>query len=374
MVSEKYIRDYLVSYEHQLFNGKWNYTGGCVLMGAIAMYEATGDASYLDVVQNFAKEFVDAQGTIYGYAPQEHNVDLMCSGNVLYFLSDSCGDSRFRTGIETVMRNLREQPRTQEGNFWHKGIYPNQVWLDGLYMAQPFYVRYITRYAAKKDYADTISQFRNVRKYLFDEEKKLYYHGYDESRQVYWADKETGRSRAFWLRAIGWYVMALVDCYESMDCPPEDKQLLADLLRECIEGLLLYQDKRTCLFYQVVDMPHLPGNYLESSGSAMIAYALLKGARLSMLRRAPYAAAGEAVLCGLVTENMAMDHGRIRLKNSCRTAGLGPADDLRRDGTPAYYVSEPITDDNAHGAAAFIMAYSEYLKLKKEKEMQYEQT
>ena len=158
--------------------------------------------------------------------------------------------------------------------------------------------------------------------------------------------------------------MAFVDCYELMDCSKADKQLLADLLKEAVDGLLAHQDKESCLFYQVVDMPELPGNYLETSGSAMAAYALLKGFRLGMLQKEAYKKHGEDILCGLCARHMRMDGGRLHLTQICRTGGLGPASDLRRDGTPEYYVSEPIMEDNGHGAAALIMAYSEYLRLR----------
>lgn len=364
MILERYVRSFLSEYEEQLFHGKWNYTGGCVLMGAKYMYEATGDPFYLQVIDDFARRYVDENGTIFGFDPDEHNVDLMCSGRVLYGLLDRTGEPRFRQGIETIMNNMREQPRTKENNFWHKLIYPNQVWLDGLYMAQPFYVEYESRFSTREGFGDTIAQFANVRKHLFDEEKKLYYHGYDESRSVYWADSITGTSKSFWLRSIGWLLMALVDCYELMDCGKADKQIFADLLREAVDGLLLYQDEESCLFYQVVDMPELPGNYLETSGSAMAAYALLKGFRLGMLTQEKYRKHGEDILCGLCANHMRMDGGKLHLTMICRTGGLGPANDLRRDGTPQYYVSEPIVEDNGHGAAALIMAYSEYLRLR----------
>ena len=158
---------------------------------------------------------------------------------------------------------------------------------------------------------------------------------------------------------MGWYVMALVDCYDQIMQAGQAAQSLAQLLKEALDGLLRYQDAESCLFYQVIDQPDLPGNYLETSGSAMIAYALLKGVRLRMLDAERYAPIGRNILCALEAGKMRMDHGTLHLKDICRTAGLGPADDLRRNGTPAYYVSEPIVEDNAHGSAALIMAYSQ---------------
>lgn len=357
-----YLKDYLAGYKH--YKPYWNYEDGCVLLGCIDLYEATGDPLYRDFVLAYLREAVTPAGEIPNYEFSQYNIDSINSGKALFFAWKETGDDRYRKAIELHMQRLREHPRCACGNFWHKSLYPQQIWLDGLYMAQPFYVEYESRFGTREGFKDTLSQFKNVRKYLFDENKKLYYHGYDESRSVYWADPVTGLSKSFWLRSIGWLLMAFVDCYELMDCSKADKQLLADLLKEAVDGLLAHQDKESCLFYQVVDMPELPGNYLETSGSAMVAYALLKGFRLGMLQKEAYKKHGEDILCGLCARHMRMDGGRLHLTQICRTGGLGPASDLRRDGTPEYYVSEPIMEDNGHGAAALIMAYSEYLRLR----------
>ena len=364
MSLERYVRDYLSGYDAQLFCGKWNYTGGCVLMGAQYMAEATGDASYLRAIDDFAARYVDGRGVILGFDAAEQNVDLMCSGRVLFGLYDRTGEERFRRGIELVMDSMRKQPRTREGSFWHKRIYPWQVWLDGLYMAQPFYVEYERRFGTGEGWADTLAQFKTVRRRLYDGGKRLYYHGYDESRTVYWADRRTGLSKSFWLRGIGWLLMALVDCWALMHCPQKQKSPLADQLKEALDGLLAYRDGESGLFYQVVDKPELAGNYLETSGSAMAAYAMMKGYRTGMLKDEAYRRIGEDILCALCARHLQYDAGRLHLTQICSTAGLGPMDNPRRDGTPEYYVSEPVARDNAHGAAALIMACSEYLKLR----------
>jgi Predicted unsaturated glucuronyl hydrolase involved in regulation of bacterial surface properties, and related proteins len=364
MVLEQYVEDYLDNFENVEI-ARWNYPYGCIALGYKMIYEATKDERYLKPVKIFAERYVGEDGKIKGYDAGEQNVDLMSSGKLLIFLYKLTGEKRFLNGIEYVIENLRKQPRTKGGNFWHKNIYPNQVWLDGLYMVQPLYLEYEVLFNNGKNFDDIISQFKNVRKLMFDENKQLYYHGYDESREVYWADKKTGLSKSFWLRSIGWYVMALVDCYETMPSENEEyRKLFKDQLIEIIEGLLLYQDKKTKLFYQVIDKIDTTGNYLETSGSGMIAYAMMKGSRLGMLDKDKYFDMGQRILMAIESENIEADNGRFHVVNVCGSAGLGPFDDPRRDGTVEYYLSEPIKPDNYHGVAACVLAYGEWLKNK----------
>jgi len=251
-------------------------------------------------------------------------------------------------------------PRTKEGNFWHKKIYPNQVWLDGLYMAQPFYMEYETRYNHLEHYNDILLQFRCVEQHMKDEKTGLYYHGYDESRQMYWADKETGCSQNFWLRAIGWLVIALTDTLEQMDeqIYYEYRELGA-MLKNLVDSLLPFQDK--CgMFYQVVNRADVPGNYLETSGSAILACGILKAVRLGLLPER-YRAFGEHAFYGTVEKYLKTDaHGQIILGGICLVAGLGG--EQRRDGTLAYYLSEPVVENEAKGVAPLLMAYTEMIK------------
>lgn len=342
---------------------QWNYTSGCVMLGAQAMYRATGDGGWLSVTRRFAAEYVDETGMIRGYNPAEHNLDLMCSARSFFFLLDSTGEPRFRQGLDRVYHDLLLQPRTEEGSFWHKLRYPGQVWLDGLYMAQPLYVEYEARYCGSRNLADTISQFRTVRRRLYDAPTGLYRHGYDETRSMYWADPETGLSPSFWLRAIGWYLMALADCWEAVPAAfGRERDELAGLLREALDGLLRWQDPKSRMFYQVVDQPELPGNYLETSGSAMAAYAALKGCRLGMLDPGRYRRMGREIVEGIAAHSLVMRDGALHLTGICASAGLGTLDGRVRDGSPSYYAGERKADDDPHGTAAAMMAYAEYLQ------------
>lgn len=358
MIFDIYFSDYLKDFNAMKLE-RWNYHWGCVLMGAVYLYEATGTPAYREAVLEFGRKYVDEQGRIAGYCPEEQNVDLMASGRLLYFLYDETGDERFQKGIHSIMENLKQQPRTSFGNFWHKKIYPYQVWLDGLYMVQPFYMEYEKRFHQKENYKDILEQFKNVRTYLYDPDKRLYCHGYDEKRVMIWADRKTGRSPSFWLRSIGWYLMALCDCYEIAE-DFEARVVLGTLLKEAVEGLWPYRDPKTGLFFQLVDQAGLEGNYLETSGSGMVAYAVLKGCRLGVLDREKYYGPGIRMLAALESEKMRAENGGFHLEGTCASAGLGPKDE--RDGSARYYLSEAVRDDNAHGVAACMMAYSEWLK------------
>ena len=226
---------------------------------------------------------------------------------------------------------------------------------------QPFYTRYVSEYGGK-DYSDIVRQFRNVRALMFDEEKKLYYHGYDSSRTLFWADKTTGRSKNFWLRSIGWFLVGLCDVWGYMaEESKEERKEIGDILREAIDGILMYQDKETKMFWQLPYYPGREGNYIETSGSAMVSYALLKGARLGILP-SDYSDKGAEVFDGIARTKMSDEGGKLNLKDICLVAGLGPENNTRRDGSYEYYISEPVVENDAKGVGPFVMAYTEMRK------------
>lgn len=268
-----------------------------------------------------------------------------------------------------MMDQLRKQPRCACGSFFHKGIYPNQIWLDGLYMAQPFYMEYETRYEKKEKYNDIISQFDNVQKFLYNKERALCYHAYDESKEQFWADKKTGCSPNFWLRSMGWFLMALVDTMDSMSFEIfEQYKKLEKMFKQMLGGILQYQDKDSKLFYQVIDRGDTVGNYLETSGSAMIAYSILKGCRMGILLKEKYAYRGGEILNSLMESKLLEKDGVRHLTDICQMAGLGPDNKPSRDGSIEYYLSEKVVDDDPKGVGPLMMAYAQYLQLKKEME------
>lgn len=340
----------------------WNYKDDLCVVGAYDLYAATGDARWLTPISENAHSLMSEDGTVANWPLGEHNLDKVSFGKSLRILRDLTGDPRYARGVETAYHMLDRYPRTETGNFWHKDIYPHQVWLDGLYMGMPFYAACLAETGDDR-WDDILDQFASAHALLWDLSLGLYRHGCDCSRKAEWADPLTGKSPAVWLRAEGWFLMALADTYEiARDHTPRAGEL-SMLLKNGLDGLLPYQEPATRMFAQVVDRADLEGNYPETSGSAMVAYALMKGARLGMLPEA-YGALGSSVLDGIRDTYLKEAPGGYVLSGICASAGLGPGPDHRRDrtGTPAYYLSEKQMADNQHGAAACMMAVSEQLR------------
>lgn len=364
MLYERYLRAYAEQFRKTDRN-MWNYEDGCVLIGLRAMYQATGDNFYLNALRSFTDRYIEVDGNIRNYVAAEYNLDYIPAGCVLYTLYDKTCEPRYRKAIETLEEQLRHQPRTPCGSFWHKAIYPNQVWLDGLYMGLPFHANYAIRFGDESALDDIMLQFRNARKYLYDEKTGLYYHSWNETKDVFWADPKTGLSPNFWTRAIGWYLMALADIYGMI---PDNRTDLIDemaaLWKEAIDGMLRWQEKDSGLFYQLPALLNEKRNYLETSGSLMVAYSLLKGARLDVLTEPEYRAAGEKILVGIELRKFTVHDGKVELHGICKGAGLGPTGNLHRNGTVDYYLSEDVVHDEQKGVGVCMMAYAEYLQAK----------
>ncbi len=364
--TEKFLEKYLQDYTN--YKEYWNYEDGCVLIGARQMYEATGEQRYYDFIEKYLKHFITEEGEILYYEKGKYNIDSVNCGKILFFMYDQTGEEKYRKAIEFIMDELRNHPRCQSGNFFHKQIYPNQIWLDGLYMAQPFYTEYETKYDNKEKYIDIMNQFENVRKYLYEQEKGLYYHAFDEAKKQFWCNKETGCSPNFWLRSMGWYLMALVDVMDAMSIEIfEYYKRLQELFKEAIQGILQYQDEESKMFYQVIDRPDVDGNYLETSGSAMIGYAIIKACRMGILSKEKYADIGIGIIEGIISRQLKEEQNEIHLDGICHVAGLGPEETSpHRDGSVEYYLSEKIVKDDSKGVGPFMMGYAQLLQLKKE--------
>jgi len=340
---------------------KWNYIDGCMITALLSAAEITGEAKYSDFAEKFIDYYVNDDGMMLDYSMDTFNLDDVNEGRVLFDLYKSTGKEKYKKAIDLLREQLRKQPRTSTGNFWHKLIYPDQIWLDGIYMAQVFYVRYQKEFGGG-DYSDTMSQIRNVRKYMFDENKRLLYHGLDCSKKAFWADKETGLSGNFWLRAIGWFTVALADIIGYID-NEADRNELCGIFREVIDGVAQYSDPDTGMFYQVVNCGGREGNYLETSGSSMIAYAMMKGARLGVIDR-KYAEMGRKTFDGICGKYLKINEaGELNLGGICLMAGLGPEDNRRRDGSFEYYISEPVVENDAKGVAPFVLCYTEVKRM-----------
>ena len=338
---------------------KWEYTPTLMARAFVELYTATGDTVYLSHAQRFADQFIGDDGTILSYKKSLYNMDRIQGGNFLILLNAVNPQPQYVIAIETLRDQLREQPRTQEGGFWHKQVYEHQMWLDGLFTGTTFYARYAGWNPETEAWSDIANQFAVVDKHT-RKVNGLNHHGWDESRQMAWADSLTGCSAETWGRAEGWYVMALCDVLECMPADQPQREELIAILSRVMEALLAVQDKDTHLWYQVPDKGDKEGNYLESTCSAMYAYAMAKGANLGVLPDT-YREEAKRVIEGLKVSKLVTDaDGSLSLIDCCAVAGLGG--NPFRDGTYDYYIHERICADDPKGVAPLILACIELSK------------
>ncbi len=343
-------------------NLKWNYTTGLELKAFLDVYETDGDDKILSYVDAWYDAIIGEDGVIYNYKKTNFSTDHICPGRTLFQLFDITGRQKYRAAMDSLYSQLKDQPRTPEGGFWHKQVYPDQMWLDGLYMAQPFYAEYTVRYVTdslqqERNFGDIVHQFTTVYNHTYDAATGLLRHAWDSSHQMFWCNPETGQSDHAWGRALGWYCMALVDVAEILPDGPY-RDALIGILNNLYQVLPLYADAETGMWFQVLDQPYREGNYLEATCSAMFTYAWLKGCRMGFLRNREGALqAYESLLETFVTE----EEGLVNLNQCCEVAGLGGKDNRRGDYD--YYIHESVRSNDPKGIGPLIWASLEYEKL-----------
>jgi len=333
---------------------KWDYVHALVLHSIEELNKKNPDPRYKAYIRGYVDELVQEDGTIKTYELDKYNIDLVVPGRLLFDIYAETKQDKYLKAMQLVRKQLTEQPRTASGGFWHKQIYPNQMWLDGLYMGEPFYAQYTATFEGGKSFDDIAKQFELIQLHATDPKTGLLYHGWDESKQMPWANKETGNSPNFWSRALGWYVMALVDVLDYMPKDHPKQKELVKYLNNASEALAKYQDK-SGLWYQVTDKGGEKGNYLEASGSSMFAYAFAKGANKGYLP-AKYKKLANKAFDGLtkVLIKKVDEDGGITLTNCCQVAGLGG--NPYRDGSYEYYVNERKKDNDPKATGPFILA------------------
>ncbi len=332
----------------------WDYTAGVVLDAIERVGERTGDARLLDYVRRNVDRQVQPDGRILDYDSAALSLDEIAEGRVVLMLLARTGDARYRAAAAVLRDQLRRQPRTAEGGFWHKLIYPQQMWLDGIYMAGPFYVRWAQTANEAAAYDDAARQVLLAASHLRDAQTGLYWHGWDAAHTQIWANPQTGTSPNFWGRGLGWYAMALVDMLEVLPPGHPDRAQILRLLEDLAPAIARVQDPATGLWYQVLDQPSRAGNYLETSASAMFVYALARGANRGWLPPA-YRDVAQRGFDGLVREKLKTNaDGTLSLTGICQVAGLGGKQ--QRDGSFDYYIHEPVVADDYKGVGPFIMA------------------
>ncbi|WP_281310458.1 glycoside hydrolase family 88/105 protein [Flavobacterium flavigenum] len=332
---------------------KWDYVHGLVLYSFQELYKKNPNPAYASYVQGYLDALIENDGTIKTYEIEKYNIDMIVAGRLLFNAYDKTKEEKYLKAMQLLRQQLTVHPRTQSGGFWHKKIYPNQMWLDGLYMGEPFYAEYTATFEGGKNLDDVAHQFEQIQLHATDPATGLLYHGWDESKQMPWANKETGNSPNFWSRALGWYVMALVDALDYFPKEHPKQKELVGYLNKVSESLAKYQDK-SGLWYQVTDKMDKEGNYLEASGSSMFAYAFAKGVNKGYLP-AKFKKIANKAFDGLTTQLIKVDaDGTITLTQACQVAGLGGTP--YRDGSYEYYVNEKKKDNDPKATGPFILA------------------
>lgn len=340
---------------------KWNYTQGLMGLAFIRLSEVTGNEKYFNYAKGFADSLVDENGNIYKYKKENYNLDQINPGKMFFPLFARTKDPRYEKVIQTLKEQIDSQPRLAEGGFWHKKVYPDQMWLDGLYMGPPFYAEYAARYNRPEDFQDVVNQFLIVARHTYDPSTGLYRHAFDASKQMPWADSITGQAPHAWGRAMGWFSMAIVDALDFIPADQQGRSEMIAILQGMVETLSKMQDPKTGGWYQVLDRSGDPGNYIETSCVAMFAYSILKGVRKGYLN-ARYLDTAKKAYNGLIDNFITVDgEGLVTMTRICGVAGLGG--DPYRDGSFEYYVGEVIRDNDPKGVGPFIMASLEYEKL-----------
>lgn len=340
------------------YSGKWSYDYGVVLRGFRQLWKFTGEQRFFNYIRDNMDDFIGGDGTIRGYRADEYNIDHINNGKLLFDLSRESGEVKYRLAAAALREQLRKHPRTSEGAFWHKQIYPFQIWLDGLYMGAPFYLEYLLEYESGVGLEDVTKQFILSEKHTRDEKTGLLRHAWDEKCIQPWCDPATGLSPSYWARSMGWFVMALADTLELLPNSHPDRSELERIFSDSLEALRDVQDTHSGVWYQVLDQGGRKGNYLEASASSMITYAIAKGLRLGVLKT-KWTEVLDHAFSGLISEFvLETKQGWINLNKNCQVAGLGGED--RRDGTYAYYISEPIIANDQKGLGAFLQACAEY--------------
>lgn len=333
---------------------QWHYEHGLVLKALEQVWLKTGDAKYWQFVQNTLDQFVDVNGNIRTYRLAEYNLDQINMGKLFFPLYRATGDERYRLALHLLRQQLREHPRNDSGGFWHKQIYPYQMWLDGIYMAGPFYAEYGQLFDEPANFDDVAHQIILIEQHTRDPQTGLLYHAWDERKQQRWANAETGCSPHLWGRALGWYVMAIVDVLDYLPQDHPQRAVIVAILERLVPAMAAVQDQATGLWYQVLDQGQRAGNYHEASASCMFVYAIAKGVRNGYLHADSWSIARRGY-DGIVQHLLEIDaDGLVNLLHTCSVAGLGG--NPYRDGSYEYYVGEPTAVNDFKGVGPFILA------------------
>jgi unsaturated rhamnogalacturonyl hydrolase len=343
-----------ISYEGEPKGGRWTYEQGVMLEAMRRIWVKTGDVKFFRYIKKNIDRFVMKDGSIKTYDYETFNLDNIATGRQLLMLYQNTHEKKYKMAADTLRKQLATQPRTHEGGFWHKKLYPYQMWLDGIYMAEPFYAEYALLFDEPDAFDDIAHQIISIEGHTRDPKTGLLYHGWDESRQQRWANPATGSSPNFWGRAMGWYAMGIVDVLDYFPQNHPRRGEIVAVFKRLADALATYQDSASGLWYQVVDQGSREGNYLEASASCMFAYAFAKGAKAGYLENRFFEIA-QKTFRGVTRELVTIEEdGLVNLHQVCQVAGLGG--NPYRDGSYEYYISEPRRTNDFKGVGPFIYA------------------
>jgi unsaturated rhamnogalacturonyl hydrolase len=332
---------------------KWRYDQGVILEGMEGIWNATGEGKWFDYIKKSMDFYVSEDGSIRGYRPDEYNIDHINNGRQLLMLYRVTGKEKYKKAADLLREQLRTHPRTSEGGFFHKKIYTSQMWLDGLYMGQPFYAEYAKLFGEDSVFNDITRQFVLMETHARDPKTGLLYHGWDESRKQKWADPVTGRSPQVWGRALGWYGMAMVDVLDHFPASHAGRDSIIGILNRFVKAVSSVQDGKTGLWYDIPDLPKKEKNYLEASASSMLVYTIAKAVRLGYVPQ-KYLKNAEKAYQGILNKFIKLEEGQTNLLGTVSVSGLGG--NPYRDGSFEYYMSEPVIVNDPKGMGAFINA------------------
>lgn len=337
---------------HQRKKVKWQYDVAMVAQAISRLGDI--DEVYSEYMKDYIDFFIDEEGNIFNYKLTDYNLDKINPGNILIILYEESGEEKYLKAINHLLEQLKGQPHIPDGGFWHKAVYPHQMWLDGIYMSSPFMARYAASLNEPRWFDQVHKQISIVEGHVRDPETGLLYHAYDASRGMKWSDDQTGCSPHFWGRAMGWYMMALVDVLDFLPENHPGRKDVISILQHTSEALLKVRDEETGLWYQVLNMGGSQGNYLEASASCMFTYAFAKGARKGYLDQSFRELAGTC-FDGILDEFIEVDEdGLVSINRGCFAAGLGGLN--YRDGSYDYYVNERKGKNDSKSVGPFIMA------------------
>lgn len=342
---------------------KWDYCHGLELQAMLDAYDTYGGEHIFDYAVAYADTMVQNDGSILTYTLNEYNIDRLNPGKYLFRIYDQTKDPKYKKAIDLLRSQLDTHPRNDDGGFWHKKVYPHQMWLDGVYMDSPFYAEYAFRNSRPQDYADVVKQFLLAAKHTYDPKTKLYRHATDVSRKERWGDPVTGQSAHSWGRAMGWYAMAIVDALDFIPKHEAGRDSMLVILNNIAEQVTRIQDSKTGLWYQVLDRSGDEGNYLESTCSTMFIYTLFKAVRMEYIDKS-YLDVAIKGYKGILDNLIEIDeNGVISITNCCAVAGLGGKN--YRSGTYEYYLSELVRNNDPKAVGPFIMASLEWERLQR---------